>query len=301
MKRAPRFAVIVLLLAGCGHGPAGSAAARPTCLVLSVGGADGVAHFGAIAAIKERHVPVAAVVGNSFGALAGALYAQAPAEDTSRRFRTLVQAYVAETERVTRRNGVALALLFGAVAAVATGGEPVTTALAGGGGFALGAGATSKLDRERLVRVMDETFGGARIDRLPLPFATFYQRPLNTGVELVAVRAGDLAEAVGASVANPFVFPGMDVGDAHALDPGADRVAATPIEDACRLYPQARLLVINVTGRPAFTSAAMSCPVTEVRVPAAGVPVEDVLRFGPAYEHAVAEGYRATMIALARY
>jgi len=46
----------------------------------------------------------------------------------------------------------------------------------------------------------------------------------------VAVRDGDLAEAVGASVANPFVFPEMAVAGAPALDPGADRVSATPID-----------------------------------------------------------------------
>jgi NTE family protein len=279
-----------LALAGCGH----ATRPRPTCLVLSVGGPDGVAHFGALAAIREQHIPVAAVVGNSFGALAGALYAQAPTSDTSARFHALVEAYVAETERVTRRNGLAVGLLFGAVAAVATGGEPTTTALAGSGGFLLGAKATSKLDRERLVQVMATSFGGVRIETLPLPFATFYQRPQGSGVTLVAVRSGDLAEAVGSSVANPFLFPELDVAAAPALDPGADRVAATPVEDACRLFPDARLLVINVTGRPAFTSAAMTCPVTEVRIPPAGLAAEEVLRFGPAYERAVAAGYRAT-------
>jgi NTE family protein len=266
--------------------------------VLSVGGPDGVAHFGAIAAIKEKRVPVAAVVGNSFGALAGALYAQDPHADTTARFQELVRAYVTETERVARRNGLAVGLLFGGLAALATGGEPVTTALAGGGGYMLGARATARLDRERLVGVMETAFAGARIEALPLPFATFYQRPRGSGVELVAVRAGDLAEAVGRSVANPLLFPALDVGAAAALDPGADRVAATPAEDACRLYPNAQLLVINVTGQPAFVSAAMRCPVTEVRVAPAGLPAEDVLRFGPAYERAVAAGYQATLAAL---
>jgi NTE family protein len=288
------LAALAVALAGCGH----AARSRPTCLVLSVGGPDGVAHFGALAAIRARRLPVDAVVGNSFGALAGALYAQAPAADTTARFRALVQAYVAETERVTRRNGLAVALVFGAVAAVATGGEPTTTALAGSGGFLLGARVTSQLDRERLVRVMDASFGGAHIESLALPFATFYQRPQGSGVTLVTVRTGDLAEAVGSSVANPFLFPGLDVAGAPALDPGADRVAATPIEDACRLFPDARLLVINVTGRPAFTSAAMTCPVTEVRIAPAGLTAEEILRFGPAYERAVAAGYRATYDAL---
>jgi predicted acylesterase/phospholipase RssA len=294
------IAVAAAVAAGCGHHGDRARATRPTCLVLSVGGPDGVAHFGAIAAIKEKRLPVAAVVGNSFGALAGALYAQAPAEDTGQRFQRLVRAYVSETERAARRNGLAAALLFGAAAAIVSEGEPVPTVLAGGGGFLLGAGLTARLDRERLVAVMGETFGGARIEALPLPFATFHQRRQGSGVELVAVRAGDLAEAVGGSVANPFLFPDMEVATAPALDPGADRVAATPAEDACRLFPGAALLVVNVTGRPAFTSAAMTCPMTEIRIAPAGLAPDEVLTFGPAYQRAVAAGYQATRAVLDR-
>jgi predicted acylesterase/phospholipase RssA len=298
VERDVRAALLaaVLALAACAHGPA--APRRPTCLVLSVGGPDGVAHLGALAAIRDARLPVAAVVGNSMGALVGALYASAPAEETGPRFRRLLDAYVAESEREARRNGVGLALLFGAVAAVASGGEPATTLLAGGGGFLLGTQATAKLDRDRLVRVMAAAFGGARIEALPLPFATFYQRPNGAGVELVAARSGDLAEAVGGSVANPFLFPGLSVRDASALDPGADRAAATPIDDACRLFPKAEILAVNVTGHPAFYSPGMRCPLREVTVAPQGVSAEDLLRAGPGFERAVAAGYRAMAAAL---
>ena len=116
---------------------------------------------------------------------------------------------------------------------------------------------------------------------------------------LVTARAGSLAEAVGGSVANPFLFPGLDVGKAAALDPGADRVAATPIEEACRLFPGANLLAINVTGQPSFHSVKMDCPVLEVAVAPTGLPAAEVLAFGDAYRRAVERGYAATWQALA--
>ena len=44
-------------------------------LVLAGGGARGSAHVGAIAALEELQVPVAAIAGTSMGALVGGLYA----------------------------------------------------------------------------------------------------------------------------------------------------------------------------------------------------------------------------------
>jgi predicted acylesterase/phospholipase RssA len=286
--------------AGCAHTPPRfDPAARPTCLVLSVGGPDGVAHLGAVAAVKEARLPVAVVVGNSMGALVGALYASAPGADTRTRFEALARSYVAETERTAARRGLAVGLLFGAVAAVVSGGETVPTLAAGAGGAILGAASTDRLDRERLVQVMGEYFQRARVEALPVRFVTFFQRPRASGLELVAVSAGDLAEAVGSSVANPLLFPDVNAGSAAALDPGADRAAATPVEDACRLFPGMNILAINVTGAPAFTSAAMKCPVLEVRVPPAGIASDAVLAFGPDYDRAIAAGRAATLAALA--
>jgi NTE family protein len=296
VSRAPAL-VLLALLAGCAH--RFDPGRRPTCLVLSVGAADGVAHLGAIAAVKEARVPISCVVGSSMGALVGAVYATAPAEDTRGRFEGLVRAYAAATEAEARRNGWGMALLFGAAARLLDEGE-LARVIAAGGGYLLGLGTTAKMDRERLVRVMDRYFGARNIEALPVPYATLYQKRAGNGVALVTARAGNLAEAVGGSVANPFLFPRLDVGKAAALDPGADRAAATPVEEACRLFPGANLLAINVSGQPVFFSARMTCPLLEVTVPPAGLPPEEVLGFGPAYRRIVGEGHRATREALAR-
>lgn len=58
---------------------------REHCLVLPAGGPAGVAHLGAIEALREARVPIACVVGTSMGAVVGALYASSPQADTTAR------------------------------------------------------------------------------------------------------------------------------------------------------------------------------------------------------------------------
>jgi predicted acylesterase/phospholipase RssA len=288
----------LLVLASCAHEPARfDPARRPTCLVLSVGGADGVAHLGAIAALKQAGVPISCVVGSSMGALVGAVYASAPGDDARARFEALVRNYAAASESEARRNGLGLALLFGAAAKLLSDSD-LAPAVAAGGGYLLGLGATARLDRDRLVKVMDRFFQGRRIEALPMPFAALYQKRVGTGVALVTARAGSVAEAVGGSVANPFLFPGLDVNRAAALDPGADRAAAVPVEEACRVFPGANLLVINVSGQPTFFSARMTCPLLEVAVAPSGLPPDQVLAFGGAYQRVVERGFARTLQAL---
>ena len=81
-----RFATLVLLAVGCvasiavpatdGLEPLQSAStAGKTCLVLSGGGARGVAHIGVLRVLERERIPVQAVAGTSMGAIVGGLYA----------------------------------------------------------------------------------------------------------------------------------------------------------------------------------------------------------------------------------
>jgi len=302
MRRA-----IVLFLAvsigGCAHEPAQphfDLKARRTCLVLSVGGPAGVAHIGAIAAVKEAHLPIDCVVGNSMGALVGSLYATAPGEDVDARFRAFVGAYSDATKLEAARNGLGMGLIAGGLAAAKVGGK-AAPALAFAGGAALGVLATEKLEHERMVRVLDEFFHGARIERgLPLRFVTFYQEGTNTGVIAKRADSGPIAQAVGASVANPLIFATLAIGPGRPIDPGADRVSATPIQDACATFPDANLLAINVSGQPIFTDATMKCPLLEVRIDPQPVAPAEVMELGDGYRRVVEGGHAATRAALAR-
>jgi predicted acylesterase/phospholipase RssA len=291
----------VLGAGSCAHGPPKfDPAARRTCLVLSVGGPRGVSHLGAIAAVRKAGIRVDCIVGNSMGALVGALYASAPGEDTEVRFRRLVDAYIAETKSDARGNGVIGALL-GAVLGAALGdenGAAVAAVIGAGGGYLIGAERTARLDRDRLVHVVDRLTGGARIETLPVAYATTYQQRSGDGLVLVIARAGNLADAVGKSLANPYIFSNLDVVAAGQVDPGADRASMTPVDEACRLFPDANLLAINVTDQPAFYRAEMRCPLREVRVDPGPLDAEAVFGLRADFSRAVRAGLDATARAL---
>ena len=306
------LAILLLLpplLACCAHGPPKfDPAARRTCLVLSVGGPRGVAHLGAVAAARKAGIRVDCVVGNSMGSLVGALYAAAPNQDTEALFRRFSEAYVAETKSDAAKNGAIGAVVgsaLGAAIGAAVGGKDGANAAAAagavigaGGGFAYGAQHTDRLDRERLVRVMNGVLGGARIETLPVPYATTYQQRSENGLTLVVVRTGNLADAVGKSIANPFIFTNLDVVKQGEVDPGADRASMTPVDEACRLFPDANLLAINVTGEPAFYRAEMRCPLREVQVDPGPLDAEAVFRLQADFTRAVKAGFDATASAL---
>ncbi|HEY4186981.1 MAG TPA: patatin-like phospholipase family protein [Polyangia bacterium] len=275
-------ALSALFPPGCAHQPPRfDPQARRTCLVLSSGGTRGVAELGAVAAIRQARIPIGCVVGTSVGALVGALYASAPEQDTTARFRALTAAYVAETETAAQSRGVSAGLALAAVATLFSGGMlvPATAAV---GGYLLGAATTTRADLSRFEQVMRTTLGGARIEALPTPFATMHHERAGEGVRLVIDRSGDLAHAVGASIANPFVFDDVDVASAPALDPGSDRLAATPVDDACRLFPDSNLLIVNVSGTPAVHADAAGCPLREIRIDTPALPPEAIL--GPPAE-----------------
>ncbi|HVU49413.1 MAG TPA: patatin-like phospholipase family protein [Polyangia bacterium] len=308
--RAAAVSVLVGLAVGsCAHKPPQfDPSARRTCLVLSVGGPRGVAHLGAIAAVREAGIHVDCVVGNSMGSLVGGLYAAAPAQDTEALFKRFSAEYIAATKAEAAKNGALGAAVGGVVGAAigaALGGKDGAKAaaaagavLGAGGGFALGAGETAKLDRDRLVRVMDRVLGGARIERLPVAYATTFQQRSDNGLSLVVARDGDLAEAVGRSIANPFIFSNLDVVKQGQVDPGADRASMTPVDEACRLFPDSNLLAINVTDEPAFYRAEMRCPLREVRVDPGPLDAEAVFRLEADFTRAVKAGHDATALAL---
>ncbi|HXT99553.1 MAG TPA: patatin-like phospholipase family protein [Polyangia bacterium] len=306
---APRRCAILLAVvfvgcayaAGCAHSPPRfDLKARRTCLVLSVGGPAGVAHIGAIAALEAANIRVDCVVGNSMGALVGSLYATAPSDDLDARFKAFVGAYEDATRQETVRNGIGLGLVAGGLAAAGVGSK-TAAALAFAGGAALGVLATEKLEHERLVRVLDEFLHGRRIDGgLPVTFVTFYQEATNTGVVARRADRGRIATAVGASVANPLIFSTLAMGPGRPIDPGSDRVSATPVQDACAAFPDANLLAINVSGQPIFTDASMKCPVFEVRIDPPPVAPADILSLGESYRRVVESGRTAMRAALPR-
>lgn len=271
---------------------------RKTCAVLSAGGPAGVAHIGAIEALREEGIRLDCLGGTSMGALVGGIAAFAPRRPLRESYRELASAYAAQTARDTAENAVVGGVIGGAVVGLVTGGATLPLIAGVGAGAGLGAAATDQVDLPRFVTVFDAWSGRAQIEALPVSFVAFFlersQGRADTKMTLVSARRGSLADAVGRSIANPFIFPGFDPVASGFVDPGADRIAATPIEDTCRAFPDARLVAINVSGEKSTYSAGMNCPLLEVIVDTGPVSTEALRGEGEEFERVARAGYTAT-------
>lgn len=302
MSTSPRRQSLVLLLAvtltGCAHSWT-QEHKRPTCLVLSAGGPAGLAHIGAIEAMQARHVPIDCIAGTSMGALVGGLYASAPTAPIRQRYQQLIALYRQQTEWDVGRNAMIGGFVGAAIAAVITGGAAaVPLALGAGAGAAAGMRATPTVAIQRFSGVLTKFYDGRQIEQLPIGFATFYQQRQGNGLQLVTARTGDLADAISRSIANPFIFKDFDPVKAGYVDPGSDRVAAVPVEDACRLYPRARLLAVNVSGHAVLHSQAMKCPLLSVTVSVDPVADNAMSADNAEFDRVVSGGYSAVLQAL---
>lgn len=75
-RRLPVLAAAGLLLLSAARTPVSAQSRRPKIgLVLSGGGAKGVAHIGALKVLEEAHIPIDYICGTSMGAIVGGLYA----------------------------------------------------------------------------------------------------------------------------------------------------------------------------------------------------------------------------------
>jgi len=271
---------------------------RPhTCLVLSGGAADGIAHIGAIKALQKAGVEIDCVAGTSIGALVGALHASDPDEDVGLLFRDMITQYKALTEEEAKRRGSDAALLTGLLV-LASGGTMAAALELGSVGYSVGARGVDKLELDRLAKVLDRSLEHARFSDLPVKLMTFHLKTTTTGARLKAVTAGSVAQAVKKSIANPLLFDEFDATKEGYLDPGVDRMAMIPIQDVCRRLPGSRIIAINVSGERAIYDSKLPCSVLEVRVRPSGASFEDAVGSAKVWKKLTAAGYNATVKAL---
>ncbi|PSF12401.1 patatin [Marinobacter fuscus] len=218
---------------------AAAADARPRIgLVLSGGGAKGMAHVGVLRVLEEMKVPVDVVVGTSAGSAVAALYATGmPVEEIERRFIAMdwLSSFRDDPGRAykpvrRKQNDWRLPLVPGI---------GVST-----DGFHLGGGLVSG---QNLGFILNELTRNAALvddfDQLPIPFRAV-ATDLETGVEAV-IANGNLSDAVRASMSIPGVYAPVersgrllvDGGVANNLpvsvarDMGAEVVIAVDITD----------------------------------------------------------------------
>lgn len=238
-------------LAGARALEAQACANRRTALVLSGGGARGLAHIGVLQVLDSLGVRPDLIVGTSMGAVVGSLYAsgyRASEIDSAIRAARLGSLFERYTPR--RPQGVA-------------GSQPLVTWSRVTGGITLAANPIQGAQLNATVASLTlrgNLLARGDFDRLPIPFRAVGTR-LNDGRGVVFAR-GDLGRAVRASMSVPIVFDPVTVDGDRVVD-GA-LFANVPVGPA-RAGGAARVIVSDVSEGLADTATlAASAPAVRV-------------------------------------
>ena len=241
MRSPPRiiFLAASLFLGFAIPAPGQSCPAGPLGLVLSGGGAKGLAHIGVLRVLDSLGIRPDLVVGTSMGAIVGAMYASGYAGrdiDSLTQSLPLSNLFRKYEPRTPRSLGARL---------------PLVVWEQGEGSFTLQRAAVRESEVNGLINaamLRGNLRARGHFDSLPIPF-----RAVATdlaGREEVVLREGDLARAVRASMSIPLIFEperldGRDLGDG-AL------VANVPVA-AARREGAVRVIVSDATEHLADT------------------------------------------------
>ena len=205
-------------------------------LVLSGGGARGLAHVGVLKVLEREHVPIDVIAGTSMGAIIGGLYASGMSADELERellrvrWDNLFASRVERRELSQRRKEEDFEI------------SPVLELGLRDGEFRTPQGAVSSRGLESLLRRYTLPVRGVqRFDELPIPF-----RAVATDMESgqpVILSEGDLALALRSSMSVPGVFSPTEI-DGRVLGDGG-LVNNVPVNVA-RAMGADVLIVVNI-------------------------------------------------------
>jgi NTE family protein len=249
-----RFVLIVLMLLGVGTAKAqqGQQAqqARPKVgLVLSGGGARGLAHVGVLKVLERERIPIDAIAGTSMGAIIGGLYASGmSADEIEREFKTLdwdaLFAFRVDRQHLSQRRKEEDFEI-----------APVLELGMRKGELRAPTGAVSSRGLEMLLRRFTVPVRQVqRFDGLRIPFRAI-ATDLETG-DAVVLDRGDLALALRSSMSVPGVFPPTELNGRILGDGGL--VNNLPV-DVARAMGVDIVIAVNVgtpvAGRDTLNSA----------------------------------------------
>lgn len=214
----------------------GACASPRTALVLSGGGAKGVAHIGVLRTLDSLGIRPDLVVGTSMGAVVGALYASGYSGrelDSLARTVPLAELIRAYQPRAPRSLGPL---------------QPLVTWAQGERSFNLQSAAIVEAEISALVNagmLRGNLLARGDFDSLAIPFRAV-ATDLARG-DTVVLRSGDLAQAVRASAAIPLLFAPERIGDRYLVDGGLS--ANIPVGVA-RAEGAERVIVVDATEHP---------------------------------------------------
>lgn len=282
---------IVFIYIGCSHSSQFSKKPGKTCLVLSVGGLKGIAHIGAIDALKKLNIKIDCVYGNSAGSLVGALYSFDPKSNLKKESKKLLSEYLEKTEK-DKFGSASRGFIFGAILTFFSGGifgwETIITSTV------LGWDDVDEINLKRTENILNKYFYKQNIEDLSIEFATGYQENNENGIVMKTASKGNLSSAISKSISNPLIF-NENVKQMKYFDPGSDRVAATPIFDAIQHFKPTKVIAINVTSESAMYFEIKNVEVIEIMVNAVDSSENEVRGFSQLIEKNYNIGYNTVI------
>lgn len=235
-RRLPDLFFILLALLGGERLAAQACTERPvTALVLSGGGAKGLAHIGVLRSLDELGIKPDLIVGASMGSLVGAMYASgysARVIDSLTRslpISTLFRPFQPVAPRALRRL------------------QPIVVWEQGDRGFTLQSAVIREPRANALLNaalLRGNLLAQGDFGRLPIPFRAVATDLANR--EVVVLDSGDLARAVRASIAIPLIFAPERIDGRFLADGGlSDNIPVA----AARAAGAERLIVSDATER----------------------------------------------------
>ncbi|MDI6641117.1 MAG: patatin-like phospholipase family protein [Elusimicrobiota bacterium] len=179
-------------------------------LVLSGGGARGLAHIGVLKVLKEEGVPIDAIVGCSVGALVGALYCAGME--------------IARLERISQEIGWSDLTNISPPSII---------------GMLL---REKQLSTEKMENYIKEHIGNKQFHELKIPFATV-ATDIKTG-EKIIFQSGDVATAARASATIPGVFSPVEYRHRYLVDGGL--IDNIPV-DLAKLFDADIIIAVDIS------------------------------------------------------